>query len=154
MSANTKWREIAWIAHGGLRLFYLDRHGNEWNKNFFLANDWLWPLTPSMRERAVNFDIAAMEPTQLWVASWEAVEPLLHPSRAWRRRSTDTLCALLDEKLRREHRLLQCSARERYESMCAEHPEWLQRIPLRHLASYLGMTDVNLSRLRRTRSDP
>jgi hypothetical protein len=33
--------------------------------------------------------------------------------------------------------------------LCALRPEWLARIPLRHLASYLGITDVALSRIRR-----
>jgi hypothetical protein len=35
------------------------------------------------------------------------------------------------------------------EALCAARPEWLTRIPLRHLASYLGITDVALSRIRR-----
>ena len=146
--AQSTWDEMAWIASGGLRLYYLDRQGREWNKNFHLAGAWLWPLTPSMQMGTVNFEIAALAATELWVAPWREVARLVNGSPAWQQRSAQVLCGLLDDKLQREQRLLQCSAQERYQALCAEHPEWLARIPLRHLASYLGMTDVSLSRLR------
>ena len=146
--AQSTWDEMTLIASGGLRLFYLDRQGREWNKNFHLAGAWLWPLTPSMQAGPVNFEIAALAATELWVAPWREVERLVNGSQAWQQRSAQALCDLLDDKLQREQRLLQCSAQERYQALCAEHPDWLAQIPLRHLASYLGMTDVSLSRLR------
>ena len=60
-----------------------------------------------------------------------------------------TLATLLDDKMRREQQFLQLSAAERYQSLLQEHPDWLHRIPLHHLASWLGVTDVALSRIRR-----
>lgn len=51
--------------------------------------------------------------------------------------------------MRREQQFLQCSATQRYEDLCASRPQWLVHIPLRHLASYLGVTDVALSRIPR-----
>ncbi|WP_339920795.1 Crp/Fnr family transcriptional regulator [uncultured Flavobacterium sp.] len=40
------------------------------------------------------------------------------------------------------------SAAERYTSLIKEQPTLLQRIPLKHIASYLGITQVTLSRIR------
>lgn len=40
------------------------------------------------------------------------------------------------------------SAAERYDKFCEMHPDLLRRVPLKYIASYLGMTDVTLSRLR------
>lgn len=40
------------------------------------------------------------------------------------------------------------SAEERYTSLIKEQPTLLQRIPLKHIASYLGITQVTLSRIR------
>lgn len=37
---------------------------------------------------------------------------------------------------------------ERYASFCKEFPQLLQRVPQKHLASYLGITPVSLSRIR------
>lgn len=48
----------------------------------------------------------------------------------------------------RHIRLLTLSAKERYELFFRENPELHNRINLGHLASFLGMTQVTLSRIR------
>ena len=40
------------------------------------------------------------------------------------------------------------SAEERYLLFCEKHPTLMARVPLKYIASYLGMTDVTLSRIR------
>ena len=40
------------------------------------------------------------------------------------------------------------SAEERYLELLA-NPQYMQKIPLKHLASYLGITDSSLSRIRK-----
>jgi len=40
------------------------------------------------------------------------------------------------------------TAKDRYNALLAEHPNILQRVPLKHIASYLGVTQVTLSRIR------
>lgn len=55
------------------------------------------------------------------------------------------------EMPRTEERLIPqlfTTAAERYRSLMANHPELLRRVPLEHLASYLGVTPVSLSRIR------
>jgi len=59
------------------------------------------------------------------------------------------LARLLEDKMSREQQFLQTTATERYQALLTSHPDWVRRIPLRHLASYLGITDVALSRIRR-----
>ena len=41
------------------------------------------------------------------------------------------------------------NAFERYSDLLKNHPEYLQNIPLQYLASYLGITQRHLSRIRR-----
>ena len=41
------------------------------------------------------------------------------------------------------------TARERYDYMISEFPDISHRIPLGHIASYLGMTQETLSRIRK-----
>ena len=40
-------------------------------------------------------------------------------------------------------------AKERYLTLIKEHPELLQNVPLKHIASYLWITPQSLSRIRR-----
>jgi CRP/FNR family transcriptional regulator, anaerobic regulatory protein len=49
---------------------------------------------------------------------------------------------------KRTRSLQQLSARERYEELIAKSPMCLQRVPLKHIASYLGITQETLSRIR------
>jgi CRP-like cAMP-binding protein len=40
------------------------------------------------------------------------------------------------------------SPEERYRSLVQEYPDIINRVPLKHIASYLGITQVSLSRIR------
>ena len=46
--------------------------------------------------------------------------------------------------------LLQQKAKERYLDFAKQNPDLVRRVPQYHIASYLGITEVSLSRLRRT----
>lgn len=55
------------------------------------------------------------------------------------------------ELIKAEERLISLqfkSATERYKELLIDNPGLLQRVPLGHIASYLGITQVSLSRIR------
>jgi CRP-like cAMP-binding protein len=45
--------------------------------------------------------------------------------------------------------LIKESAEERYKKLLERNPQLLQRVPLKHIASFIGVTDTSLSRIRR-----
>jgi CRP-like cAMP-binding protein len=149
LRAGDRWSALFWVERGMLRLYYLNRQGQASNKNFFLDGAMLWPLTPVLAGQAVDFWVEAIAPACVWKLPWTAWQSACENWPAWHSVERRTLAALLDEKMRREQQFLQCSATQRYEDLCERRPDWLARIPLRHLASYLGVTDVALSRIRR-----
>lgn len=149
LRAGDCWSSLYWVESGVLRLFYLDRQGQSANKNFYLDGAMLWPLTPALAGRAVDFWIEAIAPTRVWTLPCSAWQAACADWPAWRALERRTLAMLLDDKMRREQLFLQCSATQRYQDLCSRRADWLARIPLRHLASYLGITDVALSRIRR-----
>lgn len=149
LRAGERWSSLYWVESGALRLYYLDRKGQSANKNFYLDGAMLWPLTPTLAGQAVDFWIETLAPTRLWALPWPAWQASCADWAAWQALERRMLAVLLDDKMRREQQFLQCSATQRYEALCALRPDWLSRIPLRHLASYLGITDVALSRIRR-----
>ena len=149
LRAGERWSSLYWVESGALRLYYLDRKGQSANKNFYLEGTMLWPLTPTLAGQAVDFWIETLAPTRLWALPWPAWQASCADWVTWQALERRMLAVLLDDKMRREQQFLQCSATQRYEALCALRPDWLSRIPLRHLASYLGITDVALSRIRR-----
>lgn len=145
------WRHALWIERGALRLFFIRRDGREFNKNFFLDGALLCPLTPAMWGAPSLFAIGAVEATTVWRADATTWRTQLDAHGAWAPLCTELLARLVSHKLQREHDLLTLDARQRYAAFVAREPALAERIPLLHLASYLGITDVSLSRIRRGR---
>jgi CRP-like cAMP-binding protein len=54
------------------------------------------------------------------------------------------------KKSAREVSLLNEHPKDRYLQLLEEQPKWVQEIPLKHLASYLGIAPETLSRIRRS----
>lgn len=143
------WRQALWLERGTLRLYFTRRDGREFNKNFYLEGALLCPLTPAMWDAPSLFEIAAVEASTVWRADAAAWRQALDGAGQWAPLRTELLARLVSHKLQREHDLLTLDARRRYAAFCAREPALAERVPLLHLASYLGMTDVSLSRIRR-----
>ncbi|MBX3585343.1 MAG: Crp/Fnr family transcriptional regulator [Ramlibacter sp.] len=148
LRAGDIWQHLWWVEAGALRLFYLDRVGTESNKNFFLPGAMLWPVTPWLRAQPAAFHVEPLEDSIVWALPLDGASETARRGPAWQALEHHTVCALLDGKMQREQAFLQHSAQERYALLLAHQPDWAARIPLKHLASYLGVTDVTLSRLR------
>ncbi len=148
LRAGERWSDFWWVESGLLRLYYLDQNGVEANKNFFSDRQPLWPITPALRETDSSFFVAALEPTRVHAISYASVDKEMTGEPAWTTLQLRALQGLLDEKMWRERIFLQSDASQRYQEVLVHRPVWCERIPLKHLASWLGMTDVSLSRVR------
>ena len=143
------WRHVLWVERGALRLYFTRRDGREFNKNFYLEGALLCPLTAAMWDAPSLFEIGAVEPATVWRADATAWRQALDAASKWAPLRTELLARLVSHKLQREHDLLTLDARRRYAAFVAREPRLAERVPLLHLASYLGITDVSLSRIRR-----
>ena len=92
--------------------------------------------------------VECVEPTLLYALNRNVLTDLyqqdIHIAN-WGRKFAET------ELLQTEERfipLLFTTAAQRYRALLEKQPHLLQRIPLEHLASYLGVTPVSLSRIR------
>jgi len=92
--------------------------------------------------------VECVEPTLLYALNRNVLTDLyqqdIHIAN-WGRKFAET------ELLQTEERfipLLFTTAAQRYRALLEKQPHLLQRIPLEHLASYLGITPVSLSRIR------
>lgn len=143
------WREIYFIHRGALRLFYTSRDGREFNKGFFFDGQLAWPISPVAREAPSLFTIAALEDTQLLSADLGAVEAWLRGLGLWERFALPQTQWLAGQKVMREAEFLLDSAQLRYQRFARKYADYLARIPDYHIASYLGITPVSLSRIKR-----
>ena len=135
-----------WVETGLLATVFANAQGRERVHQFHPAEHWFeQPLGLPLQA----WRIEAQVPSRLLVLNTQQMEE----AKLLDKRIHDwILQALVSEHqrlIRREHQWLMFSASERYLQVLQEAPAWLEQVPQHRLASYLGVTDVALSRIRR-----
>lgn len=145
----------AFVIHSGLlRMSFTRRDGREFNKSFHSEGMLVCPITDAMVRQPSLFAIHAVQACTVLQASAQAMRECLARNNAWEPLRTLLLERLVTHKLEREYHLLVMDGRTRYDHFCRTAPHLADRIALAQLATYLGITDVSLSRIRRARKTP
>ena len=98
---------------------------------------------------ASELTFVALEDSELLYIRKEDMLATYEVDVAFQAFGREVLTQLLVDGGEQTRRLMLMTPRERYASVLANDPELVQRVPLQHLASYLGMTRETLSRVRR-----
>ena len=141
--------EVLYVVAGLLRFYYPGADGTESNKAFLAEGEFGGPLAAAALGLSILYGVEALEPTRLLVAPRAAFAALVERGGAFERIGRKLTERLLVRKGLRTRSLLQDDARTRYLAFVRDHPALAARVPLYHVASYLGVTDVHLSRVRR-----
>lgn len=145
--------ELLFVTQGLLRFYYGSAEGQyegaESNKAFIAENTFAGPLAASMLDLPVVYGVQALEDTSMLVADYSAFVGLFEEHPVFDRLGRKFAEQLLMRKELRMRSMLQKNAGDRYRDFLEQYPDLIQRIPQYHIASYLGITEVSLSRLRR-----
>lgn len=140
--------ELIFVGQGLLRFYFLAADGKENNKAFVAENQFAGPLASAALGLPLYYGIEALEETHYLAAPFEAFTSLYDTDYVFERLGRKLAELLLIRKELRTRSLLEKTAGERYIDFLNEHPELVRRVPQYHLASYLGVTEVSLSRLK------
>lgn len=141
--------EICFILSGLLRVYYIDQNGNEVNQHFYQAGEVIAPVSAIVADEPCQYFIQALESSQIMLADYKALHEAEKDNPEWLQLEISIAQNVLLKSARREARLLLGNAEHRYKWFCKEYPELLERLPQYHIASFLGITAVSLSRLRK-----
>lgn len=131
---------IHFVNQGSLRHFKDVDGYTEHTKNLFLENDWALDIGSFTSQKPSEYAIQAFENCQLIAIHIEKAHQLIAKSPSFFR-----LGKVLEES--NDYKDLN-SPQEKYIRLLETSPEIIQRFPLKHIASYLGMTPETLSRVR------
>jgi CRP/FNR family transcriptional regulator len=148
LKAGQPVNEIGFIEKGALRLFYLS-DGKEINNHFFLENDYAVSYLDFLKERSSRYYIQALTDSELITFSSRSLQLAYEKSKNWERFGRIIAESAYATAANRFESFLFLSAKERYLQMINDYPAFLQRIPLYHLSSYLGIERESLSRIRK-----
>lgn len=141
-------QKLFFVVEGLLRFYYIDADGREWNKSFVPEGRFAGALSSYVLGLPAPFAIQAMEPSTLMVAAWADMQSLYERDPVFERLGRRFAEWLAVKKELRERSFLEMGAAARYEAFLREEPELARRVPNYHIASYLGVTEVTLSRIR------
>ncbi len=140
-------RTIYFVKKGLARIYYY-KAGNEVTEYFAFENDIIVRAESLFKGMPSNKAIQAIEDTVFIGIPAErlfALYDVYHDLERLFRKITEM--AYVDTVNRVENFQFH-TAEERYLQLIQENPDLIKRIPLKHIASYLGITQVSLSRIR------
>ncbi len=140
---------VYFICSGLVRFYYLTEDGGEHNKSFSVQNQFAGALQRSHQPEPSRYYIEALEPTTVVGISLSGLDSLYTRSLVWANVGRLYMESVAVRKAQREGEFLLDSAEQRYRRFLEENASLADRLPLYHIASYLGITDVALSRIRR-----
>ena len=143
-------KSFAFVYTGLFRVFTNDGNGIEYNKKFFEGGSFPGSMAALLTSSPSQFTVESLEPSSIITIDFGAYRKLLletndlklfhiyYLEKNW-----------LLEKDAREVEIVQENASQRYQRFLAEHPSIGSRIPQYHIASHLGITPTQLSRIRK-----
>jgi CRP-like cAMP-binding protein len=142
-------RQIGFISEGVLRVYYYDSKGEEYTRYFIDENHLILDgpnlganYTPSEYLQAITVCKLTVFSKKDWkeisdtIIGWENIVQKINNKQH-------------TEKLQRRSQLVSQDAKTRYLEFLEKFPTLANRVPLLYIASYLGLTQSSLSRIRK-----
>lgn len=142
-------REIIFLTEGVMRVCYYNNKGDEITKYFIDENNFLADINSYNQEIASTEYIQAVTDCTYFVFSKNTMKELSMTIIEWDAIVAKITAKGLADKVNKISPMMAEDAKERYLSFLEKFPQLATRIPLSYLASYLGITQSSLSRIRK-----
>ena len=142
-------RQIAFINKGTLRTFYINDKAEETTSCFCVENNLTTSYKSFILQQPSYLSIQALEDAELLVIDYEHLQKLYSTSPIWQ--NVGRTIAEKEYIVMEQYAsvLNNETAKEKYLRLFKEQPQIIQKAPVKHIASYLGITTRTLSRIRR-----
>ncbi len=141
--------EIFFINKGIFRIFVTDQEGSEHTIHFALENQFISDYSSFILQTPSIQTIQAMEPTEAVVLPRAAIEwgyTHLEEGDKLGRLVAEYYFIYFDNRIKNQYLR---SPKERYDHITEVFPDIHNRVPQHMIASYLGITPIHLSRLKK-----
>jgi CRP-like cAMP-binding protein len=140
---------FGFVVEGILKEYYITKDGNEYIKSFSLHGDFTGSYFDLLSGLPSTCNIRALKPTKLAVANFKDLQIYFDKNIHWQRLGRMLAEKLFIIKARREYELLTLSAEERYKKLIHEWTGVETELSQILIASYLGITPISLSRIKK-----
>lgn len=133
----------------GVVRYYVVANDKEITFDFAFKNSFFCAYDSFYDRTKTKSYIQAITDCHLYSISYDNLQMLYQKCETAKQLGRIATEFLLSKKVKRELDLLTTSPQERYEKLLQEHPKYVQQIPLKYLASYIGVVPETLSRIRK-----
>lgn len=141
-------RELAFVEKGALYSYSVDSKGNQHVIRFAFEGWWMANLESFFTHTPTRLNIEVLEDSELLVLDKTNHEKLLEEVPAYERYHRIIIQNAYVALQQRVENALGQTAEEKYARLIEQSPEFLNRVPLNLVASYLGVSPETLSRVR------
>ena len=146
---HQKFNLEIFVHKGVIRGFYGSGAGEEINISFYQDNELICPYFARTTNERSNINLQAITPAIIFEIEQDTMKTIRHKYLELIKYSSFVVENELKRKTQHEIFLLIKDAEERYQMFQTMYPFLENRIPQYHIASYLRITPVSLSRLRK-----
>lgn len=139
---------IYFIAKGCIQVFRLDESGNEVTSEIVIENYWYSSIDSFNNNIPTKENIRALEPVELYAMHVEDFNELMVNIPQFRLAYNTILEKAIAKYVERVSSFLSLGAVEKVKWISDRHPQLLTRVPSKVIASFLGITQETLSRVR------
>ncbi|OOQ60502.1 Crp/Fnr family transcriptional regulator [Mucilaginibacter pedocola] len=141
--------EYLFLEQGFMRAFAHDTEGAEVTTNLFSPGQMVFEVSSFFNRTRSKENIVALTDCAGWYITFAELNGLFHSLPQFREFGRSVLVKGFAEFKNRALSMITETAEERYATLLKTNPEIFQHAALKHIASYLGVTDTSLSRIRK-----
>lgn len=146
-------QRIGFLKKGIVRAFFLNQEGKEYTKQFFVDNTIIGAYTSLLTKQPNRIAQQALTDCEILVANFREMENLYTKFHDLERLGRKIAEFYFLEKEQKEIEMALLDADKRYLIMREKFPTIETILPQYHIASYLGISPTQLSRIRRKLKD-
>jgi CRP-like cAMP-binding protein len=139
---------LSFIEKGIVR-FYIPQEDRELTFSFSFANNFVSAYDSFLSAMPSLYQVETLTESTLWRINITDLQEVYEQTDAGNIIGRKAAEGLFLKKSQREMSLLYDNAETRYLKLLTEQPHLIQQIPLKYLASYIGITPQALSRIRK-----
>lgn len=138
-----------YLVHQGLARTYFFKDGKDITVHLASEGEVITAVDSIISLKKSRYNVELLEDSVVLSIAYEALQELLSQHPAYEKYVRLVLERMYTEGADRIEEFLFFSAKERYDNLLKTRPQLIQRVNLGHIASYLGMTQETLSRIRK-----
>jgi CRP-like cAMP-binding protein len=141
--------EYFFLENGFIRAFANDIEGNDVTTGFYSTGQVVFEVSSFFNRTIARENFQATIDCEGWYISYEQLNNLFHSMHDFRDFGRSILVKGYSSLKIRMLSMITETAEQRYDTLLRTNPEIFQQAALKHIASYLGITDTSLSRIRK-----